>query len=289
MKNLIAALLISLSVFIAGCIFGNDDNGENENKTFTFPLEVGNRWEYTREMRYFNFRPDSTANAFKDTLSISPTILEIVRTEKLQGSIETYVFHERLTDKAFDDMVIEADYYYHEMETGVYMIAYNRGSNLTLKPAGKETIYFKGRYFKSVGEIINWVQDALPTAKTSLDSLEYEYPWLTCLKYPLEIGLQWTLREDGNPWRIDKKVEGTEKVNVPAGTFTCYKIQWLFDIDENEEWDDDVAVTDYICSEGLVRRYILIKDMLRTSEFSPEPLGTFDSSEEYILTSFSLK
>ncbi len=265
---------------------GNDDNSEDENHTFTFPLEVGNRWEYTREMRFFNFRPDTTANAFKDTIYVFSEILEIVRTEKLPGPVDTYVFHE--SEIEYDD-IFEADTYYHEDETGIYMIAYDHAGTLALKPAGKETIYFKGRYFNSVGEIITWIQDALPTAKTSLDSLAYEYPWPVCLRYPLEVGSHWTYRDANNPFRIDKRVEGTEEINVPAGTFTCYRIQWLFDIDENEEWDDDVAITDYICSKGLVRRYTVFKGMVRTSESSPDSLGTFDSSEEYILTSFSLK
>ena len=169
------------------------------------------------------------------------------------------------------------------------MIAYDTGSMLTLKPSNKGRIYFKGRYFNSVREITAFLENAIITEKVTSDSLEYENPPVRSLKYPIEIGSQWIYRNENNPWRIDKKVSDMEKVQVQAGIYTCYKILWLFDIDNNGEWDDDIVFFDYICSKGLIKRYISYKDLIWTGENSPEPLGTFDSSEEYLLTGVHLK
>ena len=290
MKSFIALLLISLSIITCGCIFSNDNN-ENTKKSFTFPLKVGNRWEYSGELKFFNFNPDTMAVAFGDTLHKSTIIQEIVRTETLLDSIDTYVFHETHTYENYG--VFETNAYYHEKETGLYRVAYDRGSKLSLKPAVKEKIYFKGRCFSSVSEITAWIQDMLPRAKTVSDSLIYEYFTRQSLKYPLEEGSQWVYHNSN--WRIDKRVEGKEKVIVPAGTFTCYKIRWLYDFDGDEEWDDDIGMTDYICSKGLVRRYLLIEGIeqstdsyVNVSAAGSDSLYTFDCSEEYLLTDYSI-
>jgi len=291
MKTCISLLLISVSIITTGCIFGNDNN-DNTNKPFTFPLKVGNRWEYSGELKYFNFNPDTMAVAFGDTLYKSTIVQEIVRTETLLDSIDTYVFHD--TNTYEDYGVFESNAYYHEKKTGLYRIAYDRGGKLNLKPVVNEKFYFKGRCFSSVAEITAWLQCALPRMKIVSDSLIYEYFTRHCLKYPLEVGSQWIYLN--KPWGIDKRVEGKEKVIVPAGTFTCYKIRRLYDIDGDEEWDEDIESIEYICSKGLVKRYFLMKGIVHSSIFYknvsttyPDTLYTFDSSEEYLLTDYSLK
>jgi hypothetical protein len=283
MKKLNILLLITASVFVTSCFFEDNDYSWQERKGFTFPLKVGNRWEYVRKLSYTNFRPDSIANSLKDTLLVSPLIKEIVMTETLKDSIDTYVFHERSNN---NDRIYEADTYYHETETGLYLIAYHHSGELSLKPSNTGQLSFKGMYFNSVNEIFDWIDELSAAAKIVSDSLYYEYHWPISLKYPLDIGMQWTYRPE---IRIDKKVEGVEKIHVPAGTFTCYKIRWLYDMDQNGVWDDNLTITDYICSKGLISRYIQAKNVSYYIEDYSDPAGIYDIAEEYHLVSYSLK
>ena len=84
------------------------------------------------------------------------------------------------------------------------------------------------------------------------DSLVLYVPPYLNLKYPLTFSLQWNYYNIG--LLIDKRVNGMVNIEVPAGTFRCYEIQWLFDIDRNGEWDDDFIRYDYISSCGLIKR-----------------------------------
>ena len=159
MKTFVSLSLISVSIIICGCIFSNDNN-ENKNKPFTFPLKVGNRWEYSGELKYYNFNPDTMAVAFGDTLYKSTIIQEIVRTETLLDSMDTYVFNEIHIEENTE--VFETNSYYNEKETGLYLAAYDGGTMLSLKPVDNKKFYFKGRYFSSVSEITAWLQNPLP-------------------------------------------------------------------------------------------------------------------------------
>jgi hypothetical protein len=108
------------------------------------------------------------------------------------------------------------------------------------------------------------------------------------LKYPLQTGLQWTIRESGDPWRVDKKVISEEQIEVPAGRYYCVKLQYLIDLDENNEWDEDIILYDYIGYDGLIRRSGLYKDLIATDEFGV-PIGLFDTKDESNLKKAKIK
>jgi hypothetical protein len=90
------------------------------------------------------------------------------------------------------------------------------------------------------------------------DSLYYENPPVQSLKYPFEISSQWTYRNRYNPWHIDKKILGKETIALPAGNFECFKIQWLYDMDHDWQWDKDIVFYDYLHAKGLMKRDIKI-------------------------------
>jgi hypothetical protein len=152
------------------------------------------------------------------------------------------------------------------------------------KTFNRKKILFKGRYFNGIREITSYITRAIPQNIVRADSLIYEIPPLQSLKYPMKTESQWTYRHPGQPWQIDKKIVSYEKINVPAGSFDCYKIQWLYDIDQDGVWDTDIVCYDYICDKGLIQRSFFFKDVMIISQQSPEPIGLMDSKDESILT-----
>ena len=285
MKNSFVVTCIVVIIIIGGCIFGNDNEKEElDSETSTFPLTLGNRWEYSAEVITYNMS-ESTDTVTTDTTYYSS--IQVVSKEiEIDSGTTEFVIHEQRTEQ---NQQIDINTYYHEKPDGLYLVAYDNASMLTLKQSSKESIYYKGRHFNSISEITSWIMNALPTAKIADDSLFYENPQPKSLQYPLEVGARWVYRQKDNPWRIDKKIVGTENAIVPAGTFMCYKIEWLCDIDEDNEWDEDIVLCDYICSIGLIQRVITMKGMTRTTEYSSEIIDIFDSSENINMTDYYIE
>jgi hypothetical protein len=251
---------------------------------FVYPLQLGNKWEYAREFSSFNFRPDTTAVAIADTTILSTVSIEITRTEKLPGSITASVLYEKLVEG--DRVVQESESFYANQEDGLYFYRYKGAGHVIPKRSADRRIYFKGRYFRSAREVVSFLEKTVAGS----DSMIVEDPPLKALPYPIEVGAQWVYRREGKPWRIDKKVvaEG-EKVKVPAGEFESYKIQWLHDIDQDGEWDPDVQFFDYVSPQGLIKRDILLKDLVWVGPDGPEPIGKFDTRDVSQLTRVNLE
>jgi hypothetical protein len=253
--------------------------------SFIYPLQIGNRWDYSGSMVFFNFQPDSLGDFFPDTFYASSTV-EILRRETLHDTLETYVFHETFTLHGYG--VYHSENYFNNWSDGFYNFAsYGVNDQLTpLKPGHQPSVYFKGRYFNTVREVFDWLKTGIESQARLVDSLEYEDPPLRCLAYPLTVGAQWTYRYPGNPWHMEKAVIGRANQTVPAGDFDCFEIQWLYDLNDDGTWDDDIDIFDQISQIGLVKRSITIRGIVLEDPWSPEPLGYFDAKEEYVLTDY---
>ncbi len=279
-------LLIFTTILITSCDKNENPIGPNGTDGFIYPLKVGNQWEYNRTFSTFNFRPDTLKNnQFIDTTITSSVIMKIIKKETLNNSINTFVFQETLKEnnKTFID-----DSYYANRDSGLYFYAYRGPGFVIPKSSHSNKILFKGRYFNNIREITSYITKAIPQDYILIDSLIYEIPPLQSLKYPIKIGSQWTYTYPGKPWHIDKKILNYEKVKVPAGSFNCFKIQWLYDMNHDSVWDNDIIFYDYVCEKGLIKRSILFKDQIITGEQGSEPLGLFDSKVESILTKLTL-
>lgn len=276
-------LLSILTIFlIMSCDKDENPTGPNVNNGFIYPLKVGNQWEYKRTFSTFNIRPDTLKNKqFADTTT-SSIIIKIIKKETLFDSVDTFVFQEILNETFIDYS------YYANLDSGLYFYAY-RGPGLVIpKTSRNNKILFNGRYFNNIREITSYITKAIPQDYILMDSLIYEIPSLQSLKYPIKIGSQWTYRYPGKPWRIDKKILNYEKVKVTAGSFNCFKIQWLYDINHDGIWDNDIIFYDYVCEKGLIKRSIIFKDLIITGEQSTEPIGLMDCKDESVLTKLTL-
>lgn len=280
----IMTLLFLVAIF--GCSAKDNPTASEEN-SFVYPLKIGNKWEYTREVSTLNFRPDTVGVAPADTNTISSvSTVEIVRTETLSGPVKTYVLYETVAEEGSN--ASESESFYSNQAEGFYFHAYRCAGQVLPKSSVKKRLYFKGGYFSNIREITSLIEDAVLNSCVGLDSIIYEVPPLKSLPYPVEIGAQWLYRSEGNPFKIEKKVVAQDSVTVPAGNFYCFKIQWLLDVDNDGEVDREIEFFDYICSEGLIRRNILFKDLLVTGESGPEPIGKIDVEDDSQLMSVTL-
>ncbi|MGQ9706991.1 MAG: TapB family protein [bacterium] len=59
------------------------------------------------------------------------------------------------------------------------------------------------------------------------DLSDDKYKWVV-LKFPLSVGKEWNwvLTYEGQDTNMSAKVEKEEKINVPAGEFTCFKVTY---------------------------------------------------------------
>ena len=258
-----------------------------EQSSFRYPVAIGNEWQYTRIVSFSNIQPDTISHeSFMPDTSYEETT--ITGRELLRDSIQTYSFETLYED---DYHSIISTHYYAYKNTGLYLIGYKNLSGVSCVPKNSifkgKRIIFKGRFYRSVHELSQSIQSLSPLYKLTSDSVFFEDPPLLSLKYPFKIGEAWTYRENYNPWRIDKKILGKELIAISAGNFSCYKIVWLYDIDHDGSWDEDIMFTDYISSEGLIRRIIMYMNIIISDE-QGNHLGTFDSQDFYSLTAYTI-
>ena len=263
-------------------------NKENETEDdFIYPLSTGNTWEYVREMDLY-FYSDTTVvqPQYEDTLTIiselSVTVTGEVFLNDTLETIEMIVFE---TDSANTH---NGKLYYQNNVEGLYIYAYKSGGSM-ISPRKKEgtTILFKGLEFDDYRQLSDFIQQLTPNYRILSDSLYFEEPPIKTLQYPIEIGNQWTYREDNNPWRMDRKVMDRKDIELSIGTFDCYEIKFLYDMDHDGEWDDDIWITDFISKEGLIQRKVTIIGMIEADNNGLT--GRFiDSIDTYTLTGFSV-
>ncbi|MFB0515080.1 MAG: hypothetical protein ACETWG_00565 [Candidatus Neomarinimicrobiota bacterium] len=260
---------------------------ETDNPGQIYPLAVGNTWEYTRQCSLYFYQDSTETPVYTDTSTYTSDV-SVVITGKvtLREDHKAYALYSEENAGPYTHSGVD---YYNNTDEGLYLYAYEPGGLLVLpKTQTSGRILFKGRTFGSVRELSAYLQAALPLRFVMNDSIYFEDPPVKVLQYPLKVGAIWTFREAENPWRIDKQVLAEEDFQAPAGEFSCYKIQWLYDFDEDEQWDEDITVFDYIAPEGLVYREITLTGSVWMDEYGNK-MGYSDYFEEYALTEVSLE
>jgi len=281
MRN-VFLLLLTVIFLVLAC--EKDVNGP-EGGNFIYPLSTGNMWEYSREKTAYNFQPEALSDFSSDTLRAT-SLIEITGKVTLFDSVEAYVFRESFTE---NNKLHESEVFFNNGEDGFYCYGYTSGNYAApLKVSAEKRILFNGQFFRDENELLNRVAEKLTGFSLRADSINYETPPLQSLQYPLKIGSQWKYREKGNPWMYDKRVRKGEMIEVPTGEFYCYVVQWLIDMDANGIWDDNIIFYDYIAKEGLIKRTIVLKDLL-LMDINGDVIGSYDTKDEYVLTDLSIK
>ena len=279
MRKQFALLLAApLVLILTAC-----DPPGDESDGFNYPLAVGNTWEYERESNTYYYSDSSATPDYEDTTTVIHAVWTAVTDkELLKGTVDAYRIEAEV--QAENEIYKRVDYLNNQTD-GLYHYAYHAGGGPMVAPkrirAGP--IVFKGKSFNSIQELVRTFERGPLLSRVWADSLIFEDPPIKTLHYPLEVGATWTYRLSGQPWRMDKKVIAKDIVAVPAGQFFCFEIQWLYDLDADGQWDEDITIYDEIGSIGLVRRQIIITGSKRNDEHG-NPIRHFDVIQEYRLT-----
>ncbi|MFC2139978.1 hypothetical protein ACFLR4_04880 [Bacteroidota bacterium] len=277
-----SALLISVSIFLISCA-----SNDPETTSFEYPFRIGNSWEYRTTTIQNIF--DEGILLSSDTL-VSNSIVSVEGIEEVIPSYNTYVVHQTTVSDLFG--TAEGYNYYHVSGDDLFLIAYRGSSFLAMPKVSTNEMYsFNGIMFSSFNEIRNKLEFSLNILTVNSDSLIIEERFPLVYDYPLESHKQWTYREFGFPtWRIHKVVNMLTSITAPAGTFDCYEIIWLYDIDNDSNWDNDIIIIDYVGETGLVKREIRSNNILFTDPDDPNGTEfTMNVTEVMELISFDLQ
>jgi hypothetical protein len=172
--------------------------------------------------------------------------------------------------------------YYIQDTVGLFNIAHSGAGGPVVQPKSTNTraILFKGKFYSSSDEIARLLQMLPLTKLTDADTLIWEDPPVCTLKYPLGIGKEWNYRSQ--PFRMGKKVVDRIQLSRNGKIYDCYQIKWLYDMDYNNEWDEDVYILDYVSKEGLIERTVTITGIYFT-DINFEIIGSADYSDQFEL------
>ncbi len=288
-----SALVISL---IPGCDL-LDISGKAE-KNLIYPLQEGNLWEYEREGSVYNFRlidnPDSVIESREFTIRAHSTVRSngMVKLSEFSNIPGAVIELEQIYSEEGMSHELKSWNYYTYMDDGLYSLGYRSASGASVMPKvianEQETgtgfyIKFDGKYFTSIRALTEYVEFIVQLQYDDPDDIIIEDRPLKVIPRYMNTGRQWTFRTKGNPWRIDKRILGKEIIEVPAGQFECYKVQWLIDLGDTGEWDERLLYYDYISDKGLIKRELYFKDQHWTPYPSPDQKGYFDMSDISVL------
>ncbi|MCG2716958.1 MAG: hypothetical protein L6422_11950 [Candidatus Marinimicrobia bacterium] len=242
---------VSVLSIILMMIIGCEDEPTVPKENYTYPLSIGNRWEYHRDFTYCSYS-DSTQTDTCGIISGYDTCSVIVVQETtLLDTIETIQLMEQTWE---DSSIFVGLYYYEERDTGLFLIAYlNPYSSALPKSINRSNFLNEPLIPKHLKELYYGKLTRLNKLSEN-GKLYYEDPPVYSLKYPLEIGSYWTYRQEGHPWRMDRKVIQDTTITVPAGTFKCYQLRMDYMISET-----NVRIDDFIADEGLILRKVYLE------------------------------
>ncbi len=286
MNKKLIVILGLIFITQTSCIF---DSNDSDDEAFNYPLTIGNSWQYQRTL-YSYIKPDSGfTDEYIDTALYESTMnAEVARKVELNNGIQAYQIT-GVVKENFGSFVV--DYYYSNKTDGLYLYAHrNSAMHLPKKTQGKKYT-FNGRHFSSLQELSAYVQQYsgvnFGLSKSSSDSLLYEEPPVKTLAYPMEIGTEWTYRKDNNPWRMDKRVTDLVNLELDCGTFDCYEIRYLYDLNDDGNWDNDIWILDFIGKKGLVKREIHLLNVATTTQNS-EIIRRHDMIDTYWLIDYGM-
>ena len=251
-SRLVAAVLLTCA--LSGIVLGlpgccDPVSCEDAALEFPFPLVVGNRWEYESVLHIsvplYPLGPRGSRDGITYT---SECILEVIRVDSLSPTQGAYVLLETVIQ---DTSVSERERWYTNEPDGLYLQAYQPGTWVVAPKPNADFGFVRPFLLQGLMEL--QVLGQGPDVWDP-DSLIYEVPPLKVFPYPPQPGYEWMYRPPGDPWHINKRILGTTEIEVPAGRFECYEVQWLSDFHEDGQWDDNLVMFDYVAPEGLVRR-----------------------------------
>ena len=265
MKHLIITLFTI--VLFSACDDENDDF-----QIDSYPMAVGNEWTYDRKMTFTSHESEK-GDIAREMDTLRYTVRVRVEKDTIMDetmSVKKFKAREQNSDTYSTEFLFE-DY------DGIKCYAYYPGGDLLA--------FVKNRPEVKLSSGIPF-GGLLSIPKSTTNEPVYENPPTLNLKLPLSNNIRWTYRHPSEDFsvQIDKRVIKAESIDVPAGTFECFKIRYEY---SNHPGFEDVEVYDWIAREGLVKRQISTDSVVFINQ-QGDTTGAGSSTNTYALQSFTL-
>lgn len=255
-------------------------------RSVTYPVAVGNRWDYEIAFWYENVQPKSLLADFDDTLLMHVE----VSIDDFVGGGEGPGRYRFRSDNGGGGGEREF-HYYEQREDGLYLMAtQGAGSGRIFPKLGRGISYgFAEREFNSINDLLAFLEFSIPGLLAAGSNDLYPQK---CFEYPLRVGNQWAyLEQEPGFLSIDRRVIDWQSIEIPPGRFDCFVIHHLYDLAGDGTWDENIEVVDFVAYEGLVKRKTIVRDVIIRDwgHGGPGGAGTADVVSEAILTDFQLE
>lgn len=252
---------------------------------FAYPLQVGQQWKYIGRQYNFNFVPESLATNHSTLHNYTSTV-QVMEKTKIIDSVDVYSFRELAVQTGMG--TYETWHYYNNRLDGFYLFAHG-GTNAMMLPRKiapeSHRLVFHGKPLEATERLCGATLVNMSSLGSLSDSLTgIDDPPIRSLMYPLSYGSEWVAIAVAPLTPINKKVIEKVSVQVPAGIYTCAKIQWLYDLNSDGSWDSDVEQFDYVSQIGLIKRTKLFRGVTVTTFEHPEGIGVCDVAEVWELS-----
>lgn len=246
-------------------LFACEEAQRDIEPSYTYPLALGNYWVYSRTQTNYSYSESTGQAVFEDSSMVCESISVTVSYHGTwDDSLERFVLNSFCCHEDCRDHT--SWHHYTQNDTALLLLGYKSPVNQILpKPAQKAQLSWMGATYSSMAGLLSQVAPSPLWRTPAMDSVHIEDPMIQVLKYPLVPGAQWTYRDSGNPWKIDREVIFQKQLSVSAGSFSVYEIQMTFDMDNDGDWDQNIHITDHFAQQGLIRREIFIDSVVVVS------------------------
>jgi hypothetical protein len=234
-----------------------------------------------------------------DTVVLNDSLMELVTVDRIDSTtvdVVTMVVRDSVWYPASVDTSLNtyASWsWYRNNPDGLYVYAYiTTGCGAMPKKTVSKGFRYKGMVFADASMLFAYFTDKanIFMAKSS-SAANYPTVFPTprkALQYPYSPDTLWDYNPNDSNVRIARKYISKEKVKCKAGTFTCFKVQWLWDWDLDGIWDEDWEEYDWISPQyGLIKRFHRLHDFEEYNEGGI--VAKFDWVQEYQATEISIK
>jgi hypothetical protein len=307
-KNIIPFHVVAVLAFFL-LFFSCNNPATPVTEEFSYPLRIGNKWEYAYTMTGINYRVPINDSVFvpKDTqisLGSSKDFVSVDRVDSTSFSVVTFVIRDSSVVTG-DTITSVGHSWYRNAADGLYEYAIDFPGGPLASPkraAAAGAVYrFKGRLFSFPGEMTNFIAGDLSpfSAKriaASAGIIAYDPPRVI-YRFPYKAGTIWDVVNNiSDSTRLARQYLTKESITTPAGTFECYKVKWFWDLNHDGIWDTDQEGYDWVSpTHGLVKRQLIYRNFEETY-IDPNDLSNtiiviakFDWVEEYTLIGTNMR
>ena len=165
MKNRKNVSLLQIVIFLAIFIIGCENKNDQPDMNFTYPLTIGNKWEYTR-MTTLDYDSLANSNGLTDTTFYGTDMIEIITKEIIFDSLEVYNFAETLIES---NNVFTSNEYYNNSDSCLISYGYTHGSiGMPKTNDNQGFIIFDKKKFNNMREVFNYLEKGISMNRLKL-------------------------------------------------------------------------------------------------------------------------